>query len=337
MSERTSDEHDPLPPELPPVEPPSARLIAQLFLVPGVIVMVIVVLWLGVNRLASSEQDWRALAADLESPHEHLRWRSAFGLAQMLQADQQRTPESGGPKLVTNPDLAGRLAALLDRELNRGLSTDDAIKQQAYLALTLGMFRTPDEVLPVLQKAITPDRDRDVRKNGLAAIANIAYRQSEAGKPLQDSTLVANVVEASADESPVIRQLAAYDLGLLGGEKAKERLESMLRDADESTRANAAIALARQYSPAGLPVLKEMVKSAETPAEPGTQDEHEQFVRLKNCIAAIDRLSPKLDAEQRSELVTLLEPVTHHRESKIRIEAEQTVVDLQEASSGEKK
>ena len=331
MADPTSGEHNPLPPELPPVEPPSARLIAQLFLVPGVIVMVIVVLWLGVNRLASSEQDWRALAADLESPHEHLRWRSAFGLAQMLQADQQRTKESGGPKLVTNPDLARRLANLLDRELKRGVNTDDAIKQQAYLALTLGMFHVPEEVLPVLQRAITADHDRDVRKNALAAIANVAYRESEAAKPLQDAELVSNIVEVSADEDPIIRQLAAYDLGLLNGDRAKDRLESMLRDADESTRANAAIALARHYSPAGLPVLKEMVQSAETPAEPGSRDEHEQFVRLKNCIAAIDRLSPEFDAQQRSELVTLLKPVTQHRESKIRTEAIRTVIDLQDS------
>jgi hypothetical protein len=331
MAEPASGEHNPLPPELPPVEPPSARLIAQLFLVPGVIVMVIVVLWLAVNRLASSEQDWRALAVNLESPSSDLRWRSAFGLAQMLHVDQQRTKESGGPKLVTNPDLARRLASMLDRELKRGAPNDDVIKMQAYLAKTLSYFRVPEEVLPVLQQAITSDRDRDVRRNALAAIATIAYRESEAKTPLKNPELLSNILEASADSDPVIRQLAAYNLGLLGGEKAQERLESMLRDADENTRANAAIGLARQHSTAGLPVLKEMVKSAEGPVEAGSQGEYEQFVLLTNCITAIDRLTPELDAQQRSELVTLLKPATEHRESRVRIEAEKTVVDLQGA------
>jgi HEAT repeat protein len=249
----------------------------------------------------------------------------------MLHVDQQRTKESGGPKLVTNPDLARRLASMLDRELKRGAPNDDVIKMQAYLAKTLSYFRVPEEVLPVLQQAITSDRDRDVRRNALAAIATIAYRESEAKTPLKNPELLSNILEASADSDPVIRQLAAYNLGLLGGEKAQERLESMLRDADENTRANAAIGLARQHSTAGLPVLKEMVKSAEGPVEAGSQGEYEQFVLLTNCITAIDRLTPELDAQQRSELVTLLKPATEHRESRVRIEAEKTVVDLQGA------
>ena len=104
-----------LPDDLPPVQPPSAGFIVQLFLVPGLIVLVIVGVWVGVNRLASSEQDWRTLVADLQSPHEHLRWRGAFGLAQLLQADQRSL--GSGPRLVANPEVAKELSQLLISEL----------------------------------------------------------------------------------------------------------------------------------------------------------------------------------------------------------------------------
>jgi len=40
-----------------------------------------------------------------------------------------------------------------------------------------------------------------------------------------------------------------------------ERLEVLLGDADESVRANAAVGLARQSSPAGLPVLEQILQS----------------------------------------------------------------------------
>src|SRR4051812_47122696 len=93
-----------LPDDLPPVQPPSAGFIVQLFLVPGLIVLVIVGVWVGVNRLARSEQDWKTLVDELQSSQEHLRWRGAFGLAQLLQADQKLGGD--GPRLVSNPEVA---------------------------------------------------------------------------------------------------------------------------------------------------------------------------------------------------------------------------------------
>ena len=56
----------PLLADLPPVEPPSARFIVQLFVVPGLIVAVIVGAWLLFGKLASAEQDWQKLVQDLK-------------------------------------------------------------------------------------------------------------------------------------------------------------------------------------------------------------------------------------------------------------------------------
>jgi hypothetical protein len=77
-----------VPEDLPPVQPPSAGFILQLFVVPGLIVLAIVAVWLLFGKLAGNEQDWKGLLVELQHPNEHRRWRGALGLAQMLKADQ---------------------------------------------------------------------------------------------------------------------------------------------------------------------------------------------------------------------------------------------------------
>jgi HEAT repeat protein len=325
MSTPESDpEVDQFPEMLPPVEPPSAGFIIQLFLIPALIVLAIVGVWLFVNRLARSEQDWRALVADVQSPHEHLRWRGAFGLAQMLQADQEI--RSGVPQLTTNPEVAQQLADLLRSELKKGSQEADDLKQQAFLARTLGLFQLPDAVLPTLRVALEPEHDREVRKNALGAIAVIAGRQAEAGRPLEQPELVAQLVTVSTESDPLIRQMAAFDLGLFPSEKSKRRLEALLEDGDLSTQANAAVGLARQDSTAGLPVLEKILKSADERFEPKSDAEFAHFLALKNSVHALEILAPKLDPAEREAVLPLLSPVAkNHRDPKIRADAEKAL------------
>src|SRR5579872_6845052 len=77
-----------LPEELPPVQPPSAGFIIQLFVVPGLIVLAIVAVYVFFGKLATGEQDWKSQVIELRHPNEHRRWRGATGLAQILKADQ---------------------------------------------------------------------------------------------------------------------------------------------------------------------------------------------------------------------------------------------------------
>src|SRR5258707_14265223 len=77
-----------IPEDLPPVEPPSAGFIIQLFVVPGLIVLAIVGVYLVFGKLATGGQDWREQVADLRHPNEHRGWRGGLGLAQLLTADQ---------------------------------------------------------------------------------------------------------------------------------------------------------------------------------------------------------------------------------------------------------
>ena len=68
---------------LPPVEPPSARFILQLFVVPAVIVTIIVLVWLLFNWLAQMGSDPTKYVAALRS-NSKARWQAAASLADVL-------------------------------------------------------------------------------------------------------------------------------------------------------------------------------------------------------------------------------------------------------------
>src|SRR6187200_1181568 len=64
-----------LPEHLPPVEPPSAGFIVQLFLVPAIIVAAVIGLYLLFGKLAAGDTDWRQLVSDIKSDNPNVRWR----------------------------------------------------------------------------------------------------------------------------------------------------------------------------------------------------------------------------------------------------------------------
>src|SRR5436853_4292680 len=69
---------------LPPVTPPSGRFIAQLFLVPGLIVFFVVLLVLAVNYMFVGGQSPEQFLVRIDSTNPDIRWRGANDLAQSL-------------------------------------------------------------------------------------------------------------------------------------------------------------------------------------------------------------------------------------------------------------
>ena len=324
---------------LPPVEPPSAGFIVQLFVVPALIVMVVVGVWALFGKLAAGEQDWRTLVSELRNENEHRRWRGALGLAQLLKADENRTDSE--ERLATNPLIARELAQMLDQQLDKNAPKDDDLKHQAFLALTLGMLDTPGEVLPVLREAMQPAEDREVRKNAIASVSLISGRMDDRGEPLSDSETVDALVAVSADEDPLLRQMAAYALGLAPSAATTQRLSVLLGDPDANTRVNAAVGLARQDSTRGLPVFESILASASQPTQHAAADNNEaarrgfeQLVALKNSLKAVGDLSGQLSQEDRDRVRALVAPIAeNYREAKIRLDAEQTLRALDGAAA----
>lgn len=342
---RERDDQTP-PEELPPVEPPSAGFIVQLFLVPALIVCFVVMVVAGIpwlfGRLTSGEQDWQSLVAELRDDNPHRRWRGANGLAQMLRADARRGED--GQQLTENPRIAEELAGLLEKQLGRAKQTEDDLKHQAFLARTLGFLDVPDTVIPVLREAMQPKQDLEVRKNALAAVALIAGRYADRDEPLERPELTEDLVEVSADDEPLVRQMSAYALGLMPQKSAKQRLRVLLANSDANTRVNAAIGLARQGTTEGVSVFKKILadgarpdENAAAPPRTASADEQrqaasrrfERLLALKNAIKAVGKLSGEFSAKQRQEFIGLLGPLAeNHREARIRSDARSALIAL---------
>jgi hypothetical protein len=107
-SEVLSGNHEPVK-GLPPVAPPSGKFIIQLFLVPGFIVTVAVLILLGFKWLVAGETSPNALLDRLENVNTDVRWRAANELAQRLKRDN---------RLAADPAVALRLTGLLRKTLD---------------------------------------------------------------------------------------------------------------------------------------------------------------------------------------------------------------------------
>ncbi len=319
-----------LPEDLPPVQPPSAGFIVQLFVVPGLIVLAIVGVWLLFGKLATGEQDWKGLVVELQHPNPLRRWRAASGLAQMVKADRELGV--AGQRLSRNREIAQALADVLATEVKRGGQSDDDVKYETFLAETLGRFDIPEITIPPLELAMQPGIDREVRKNAIWAIAVMAERTDKEGEPLEVPGLIDELTKISQDEDPLIRQIGAFTLGFFSAVDARSRLEVMIEDSDAATRVNAAIALVRHGDTRGAGVFRDVLKTAGEPKEPGSNAEFEQFLSLKNSIVAVDRLAAELSADERQEIMSLLEPIAaEFREPGIRLAAKNALSTLRAA------
>lgn len=310
----------PLPSELPPVEPPSAGLIVQLFLVPAIIVAAVIGVYALFGRMASQEQDWRQLTSDVRSDNPHIRWRGALGLAQLLDADAQRGENS--QKLSQNTEIATALAGLYQELIQHNAPSEEELKQIEFLSKAIGRMEVADVMIPVLQTGIDPARNHDVRKHSLIGLAMLAGNTKDSPALKENPELVNQLIAISKEPEPLFRHQAAYDLGLIPTPAALERLEVLLDDPDQMVRLNAAIGLTRNGNLKGEPVFAELVNEAIQwkldPAQVRTVEEEaryfERMLMITNVLKAISELQPQLTAESKAayeQKIELLSNSTH--------------------------
>jgi HEAT repeat protein len=341
ITEPHSQSADGLPEDLPPVQPPSAGFIMQLFLVPGLIVAAVIAVWALFGKLSSSEQDWRQLVVEVRSNNEHRRWRGATGLAQMLRSDVE-LGESGN-QLTTNPQIAKELATLLVELLNEPAQDEELTSQQSFLARTLGWLDSLDDSVPALIQATDTKYEVIVRSDALRSLALIAGRAKDNERPLDRPEITKRLLEVSQDSDPLIRQVCAFTLGLIPGASVDQRLRVMAEDRDPNTRINAAMAMARRGMSEAFGALLELLKTTNEPVNPATMDgdtEVEKKIRarsqenmnqvvLGNTLTALRDLSEIITDEQRKQAITLCKPLSENASNiKIRIEAGTTLKAL---------
>jgi len=254
---------------LPPVEPPSAGFIIQLFVIPALIVLLIVSVWLAFNWLVRAASRPEDVVKGLEHGPSIARWQRASELADMLRNERFAKFKQDGKS-------ADALARILDREiLTAGMEEDD-VEFRKYLARALGEFQV-QEGTEVLVKAASTNRDpreQKVRDGALQAIAVRAYNLQQLKPPqkIENPEVETELLRLAQDEDPLIRFQAAYALGKIGTPAAVERLEVMVDDPDPDTRYNAAVALAYRGN----------VKAVETLAEMLDLEQHAAAVRDKD-------------------------------------------------------
>src|SRR5262245_15612063 len=180
---------DPAPngPDLPPVEPPSAGFVVQLFVIPALVVVVVIIVYLLFGKLAGGERDAMEYVRQLRAPTAN--WRSAYELASLIQNE---------PAIASDPKLLGELTDLLAFELDRydDPRQDKDPKLPQYVALTLGAFQTleartesgqaVDPIVP-LSRALNPKYDGPIR---IAAAASLAKQAARLEGKLDDERAV---------------------------------------------------------------------------------------------------------------------------------------------------
>ena len=300
--------------DLPPVEPPSAGFIVQLFVVPALIVMAVVGVWALFGKLASSKQDVQKHVAELDG-NEHRRWRAALALAQSLKEDQE-SDKPDAERLSRDRAVAEKLSAMLDRSLESHSGKDSEIKHQEFLSKTLGLLDVDEFVLPVLQKAMAEEYNREVRKNAIVSVAMIAGRRREAALDINDKSIIDALVKYTQDSDVLFRQLSTFALGLCTGDEVTDQLTVLLNNADSKTRFNAAIGLTRQGSTQGLSVFENVLTLAQKtgkPADPNeslTIDEKERLrmepYMVNNVFTALADLRKFLEPDQVEKLNGLI-------------------------------
>ena len=164
MSYVPPDRDQPPPTGLPDVKPPTAGFLIQLFVVPALIVLVIVLVWLAIK--------W--LTMDAGDPHKYLeqirastrnRWNVALQLATALADPRYDSIKLDGAYMEG-------LADVLTEELDRPSEPKDPMLIRVYLSRALSQFSVSNG-LPVLIRAANQQRDAASIEGRIAAIEAI--------------------------------------------------------------------------------------------------------------------------------------------------------------------
>jgi HEAT repeat protein len=243
---------------LPPIEPPSAGFLIQLFVIPGAIVAVIVVVWLMFHWLAAMGNDPREYIKKLRGNSE-VRWQAAVNLAGALQGE-------AGEEIKKDSSVATELGRILDDEIATGSTDERPINLRIYLCRALGEFKVDSALPPLLNAASTQrsDAEIDVRRAAVHGLASLATNLKQRQPTWSDPKLVETLIAASKSDDNNLRTESAFVLGIVDDTQAVARLKQLLNEEHADARFNAAIGLARVGDAEALPVILEMLSPDQT-------------------------------------------------------------------------
>ena len=292
---------------LPEIRPPNAGFILQLFLIPMMIVSVIICVWLLFNFISRGETPTE-LVRGLQKMN-NASWQKAYTLSSLL-----RAPAS---ELKNDEELAQALIAVLETKLTEETADPNQVKLRIFVCKCLGEFEIDLGLSALLNAVQQTDNGNDL-VIALTAVESVAVLMSNLDESvlsenydrIVETLLVASNEQAeNLDHALRVQQLrsaAGFALGVAGGDKAIQRLVSMLDDAHPNTRFNAAIGLARYGKLESTAVLLEMLDSENTAITNGEPEGSHAFKRsvvITNAIRAVVSLSEFHQAAELSDLI----------------------------------
>jgi hypothetical protein len=292
---------------LPEIRPPNAGFILQLFLIPMMIVSVIICVWLLFNFISRGETPTE-LVRGLQKMN-NASWQKAYTLSSLL-----RAPAS---ELKNDEELAQELIAVLETKLTEETADANQVKLRIFVCKCLGEFEIDLGLSALLNAVQQTDNGNDL-VIALTAVESVAVLMSNLDESVLSENydrIVETLLAASNEqaENPdhalrvqQLRSAAGFALGVAGGDKAIQRLVSMLDDAHPNTRFNAAIGLARYGKLESTAVLLEMLDSENTAITNGEPEGSHAFKRsvvITNAIRAVVSLSEFHQAAELSDLI----------------------------------
>jgi len=321
---RTADD------SLPPVEPPSAAFLVQLFVVPAVIVLMIVGIWFAVTWMARGGEDPKQYIDDLQRSGP-ARFQTANNLAAAL-ADKRHEG------FKRDAASAQKLADILSAEIEGGSMQEQDVTLRQFLCKALGEFYVPTGV-PALLKAATTQRETaevHVRRAAIESLAVLAGHLQEQSPPqkLAEPELNSTLLKLSTDTDPTIRYTTAVAMGVIGGKPLVARLHELLRDENIDVRYNAALGLARQGDEAARPTLLAMLEPEQADAMATEKDADSQAYKrvaiLSNAMRAtlrLHKLNPNADVKDLTAAIEKLSETGENERTKL--DAKTTLLELE--------
>ena len=292
---------------LPEIRPPNAGFILQLFLIPMMIVSVIICVWLLFNFISRGETPTE-LVRGLQKMN-NASWQKAYTLSSLL-----RAPAS---ELKNDEELAQELIAVLETKLTEETADANQVKLRIFVCKCLGEFEIDLGLSALLNAVQQTDNGNDL-VIALTAVESVAVLMSNLDESVLSENydrIVETLLVASNEQAEnldhvlrvqQLRSAAGFALGVAGGDKAIQRLVSMLDDAHPNTRFNAAIGLARYGKLESTAVLLEMLDSENTAITNGEPEGSHAFKRsvvITNAIRAVVSLSDFHQAAELSDLI----------------------------------
>lgn len=306
---------------LPPVEPPTAGFLLQLFFIPLLIVGIIVLVWLSIGYLANMGQDVDKTLATLKTDGGN-DWIKLNTMSSLLRDPQQSA-------LRHNAIYAERAAEGLTMRLDaaeQGLLQDaDSVKFRAAYSRFLGESFAVPEVIPAIFRAATqvsskrPADSEEIRVRisaleGLAALASQIGPDELLARPELQEVLDKALAEQGDALQGQLRERAAFLLGVLGGPKELDRLvQLMTEDPLPNVRYNATLGLCRAGDARATSELVRMLDPASTEVVEGEKTPKDAAWKRQtvqaNAIEGIKQLlakNPAIDAKPLADALTKL-------------------------------